>query len=226
MRHGRRHGWYQGDGMTIKATSVLSIAVIWIAMVTAVIAKPDTWWTLIFAFLATGAVGISAWRRLGFSRVIAITGIWVGAALAAGIEGSGFPSIFAFLSTGAVVYSIMRRDALLLGMGMAAAWVAAGAVVAINGDEGAWITIFSFLTVGALANNRGNDLRGLSAILWWGLAAAVMVAVGGGWSYVLCIPAFLLTSASLGFSDWGFPRGLEWDLFDRDDKPGEERQDW
>jgi hypothetical protein len=223
-RHARRHQrgeWYRGDGVTIKATSALSIVAIWAAMIAAVVAKPDLWWTLIFAFLATGAVGISAWRRLGMSRLVAIAGIWGGTAIAVGVEGSGFPSIFAFLSTGAVVYSIMRRDALLIGLGMAAAWLVAGGVVAINGDEGAWITVFSFLTVGALANTRGNNLRGLSAILWWGIAGAIMVAVGGGWSYVLCIPAFLLTSASLGFGDFGFPRGLEWDLFDRDDRSAE-----
>jgi hypothetical protein len=202
--------------VTIKATSALSIVVIWAAMVAAVIAQPDQWWTLFFAFLATAAVGVSAWRRLGLSRLIAIAGVWGGTALAVGYSEAGWVSIFAFVSTGAIVYSVMRRDGLLIGAGIAAAWVFSGIVIA-NNDSGAWICIFACLTAGALANTRGNDARGLSAILWWGIACAVMLAADGGWTYILAIPAFLLTTASLGFSDFRLPRGVEWDLFDRGD---------
>lgn len=202
--------------MTIKATSALSILVIWVAMIAAVVAQPDQWWTLFFAFLATGAVGVSAWRRLGLARLLAISGTWTGTALAVGFSGAGWVAIFAFVSTGAIVYSVMRRDGLLIGAGIAAAWLFSGIVIANNAD-GAWICIFAFLTTGALANTRSNDARGLSGILWWGIACAVMLAAGGGWTFVLAIPAFLLTSASLGFGDFRFPRRVEWDLFDRDD---------
>jgi len=203
--------------MTIKATSALSILVIWATMIAAIVAQPGQWWTLIFAFLATGAVGVSAWRRLGMSRLIAMSGTWGGTALAVGYSEAGMTAIFAFLTTGAVVYSVMRRDALLIGAGVAAAWLVTGMVVAVNGEGGAWISVFAFLTAAALSNTRGNGARGLSAILWWGIAGGVMLAADGGWSYTLCIAAFVLTSASLGFGDFHFPRGLEWDLFERDD---------
>jgi len=185
-------------------------------MIAAVIASAGSWWTLIFALLATLAVGASAWRRLGLSRLIAICGIWAGTALIVGIADGGFSAVFAFLATGAVVYSTMRRDGLLIGSGIAVTWLIVGLVVAVNG-EGEWISVFAFLTAGALANTRGNDARGISAILWWAIAGLVMLIADSGWAYVLAVPAFLLTAASLGFSDFRFPRGLEWDLFDGDD---------
>ncbi len=203
--------------MTIKATSALSILVIWVTMIAAVIASPDAWWTLIFAMLATFAVGASAWRRLGLSRLIAIAGIWGGTALAVAAGEGGFSAIFAFLATGAVVYSAMRRDGVLIGAGIAVTWLVVGIVVAVHGNEGEWISVFAFLTTGALSNTRGNDARGVSTMLWWGIAGVVMLIADSGWAYVLSVPAFLLTAASLGFSDFRFPRGVEWDLFDRDD---------
>ncbi|MEO9255715.1 MAG: hypothetical protein ABI305_09255 [Tepidiformaceae bacterium] len=202
--------------MTIKATSALSILAIWVTMIAAVIAQPDQWWSLFFAFFATAAVGVSAWRRIGLARLLAISGTWFGTALAVGFSGAGWVAVFAFVSTGAIVYSVMRRDGLLIGAGIAAVWLFSGIVIANNAD-GAWICVFAFLTTAALANTRGNDSRGVSAILWWGIACAVMIAAGGGWTFVLAIAAFLLTTASLGFGDFGFPRRLEWDLFDRDD---------
>ena len=209
--------------MTIKATSALSILAIWVATIAAVMAEGDSWWIIIFAFLATGAVGVSAWRRLGISRLAAITGTWAGVALAAGTESeAAWVSIFAFLTTGAVVYSTMKKDALVLGVGIAAAWLAVGVAVAAQSQEAAWMGIFAFLTAGAIANSGGNIARGGSAVLWWGIAGAIVVIAGSGWAW-LCIPAFILTSASIGFSDFHFPTRLEWDLFDRDDDRGSVR---
>lgn len=206
--------------MTIKATSALSILAIWVSTIIAVVVEPDSWWIIIFALLATAAVGVSAWRKLGISRLAAITGAWVGVALAAGAEsGASWASIFAFLTTGAVVYSTMRRDALVLGVGIAAAWLAVGIAVAAKGDGVTWMSIFAFLTAGAIANSGGGIARGGSAVLWWGITLAVVLIGGGGWAW-LSILAFLLTSASVGFSDFHFPSRLEWDLFDRDDDAG------
>ncbi len=204
--------------MTIKATSMLSILAIWIGTIVGVAISHDAWPAVIFAALATGAVGVSAWRRLGISRLTALSGTWgaTGWAIAAH-EGNWWISIFAFLTTGAVVYSTMRRDALAAGAGIAVAWLACAA--ASQQHEGAaWMAIFAFLTAGAIANTGGN-VRGLSAILWWTIAGAIVVAGGSGWAWTGII-AFVLTSASLGFSDFNFPRGLEWDLFDRDDDSG------
>jgi hypothetical protein len=201
--------------MSIKATSLLSIVAIWVATITAVVIETDAWWSIIFAALATGAVGALAWRRLGLSRLIAIAGIWAGTAIGMASEPDAtWISIFAFLSTGAVVYSIMRR----VGLGIAFAWLVVGSVIAINEEpDAAWISIFAFLTAGAVANNRTLHVRGVSAILWWGIAGGVMLAADGWYWLALAVPAFLLSAAALGFSDWGIPRRFEWDLFDRDD---------
>jgi hypothetical protein len=206
--------------VTIKATSALSILAIWVSTVIAVLVEHGSWWIIIFAFLATGAVGVSAWRRLGVSRLLAIVGTWAGLALAAGADsGAAWASIFAFLTTGAVVYSTMRRDAIVVGLGIAAAWLAVGIAVAARGDGPAWMCIFAFLTAGAIANSGGSLARGGSAILWWGITLAVVLIGGGGWAW-LSVLAFLLTSASIGFSDFHLPTSLEWDLFDRDDDAG------
>jgi hypothetical protein len=218
-RRDRRREWrrqHGGFGMTVKASSVLSILVVWVTMGVAVAAHADEWPVLIFAFLTTGAVGISAWRSLGLSRLIAITGVWVATMIGSLYAEAGlFMSIFAFLSTAAVVYSGLHRDATANGTGIAAAWLASGIVVAANGDDAAWISVFAFLTAGALANTRGRDGRGFGAVLWWGLAAAVMIIAGSGWEW-LCVPAFLFTEFSLGFNEFNLPRGIEWDLFKRD----------
>lgn len=202
--------------MTIKATSLLSILVIWACMIPAVAIDGDAWWSLIFAFLATGSVGIGAWRRLGLSRLIAISGVWAGTAAAVASDpDSTWISIFAFLSTAAVVYSIMRRTAVVTGLGIGAVWAMVGAVIAAHGAEGSWIAVFAFLTAGSLANSRRGNAKGFAAMLWWGIAGGIMLAAGG-W-YFLSVFAFILTTASLGFTDFRFPRGLEWDLFERDD---------
>ncbi|MGI8926910.1 MAG: hypothetical protein ACR2HN_09735 [Tepidiformaceae bacterium] len=202
--------------MTIKATSLLSLLAIWAAMLPAVVFADAPVWTLIFAGLATAAVGIGAWRRLGVSRVIAIAGAWAGAALASGSEpDAAWVTVFAFLTTGAVVYSIMRRDALGVGAGVAAAWLVTGLVVAAQDGGGAWIAVFAFLTAGSLANSRSLHIRGLTAVLWWGIAGTIMLAADG-WFW-LAVIAFLLSAASFGFQDFHLPRRLEWDLFDRDD---------
>lgn len=159
--------------MTIKATAALSILAIWAAMIPAIVVHPHAWWSLIFAFLATCAIGVSAWRRLGLSRLIAIAGTWAGTAVAiAADSANAWVAIFAFLTTAVVVYSIMRRDAVASGLGIAAAWLVVGGVLFANDDPGgAWINVFAFLTAAAIANNRLSN-RGLGSILWWCLAGA------------------------------------------------------
>lgn len=200
--------------MTIKATSALSILAIWVTMVPAVMAEPGAWWSLIFAVMATGAIGVSAWRRLGLSRVIAISGTWLGTAFAVQ-EGEAWVSIFAFLATAAVVYSVMRRDALLLGLGIAVTWLMTGIVVAAHEGDGSWICVFAFLTSGAVANSLSRMSRGVAAAGWWGAAGILMLAADG-WHW-LAIVAFVLTAGSIGFGDFQVPRRIEWDFFERDD---------
>jgi hypothetical protein len=202
--------------MTLKVSSLLSIVAIWVAVITAVSIEPDCWWSIIFAVLATFAVGVGAFRRLGLSRLIAISGIWSGVAIGMANDPSAtWISIFAFLSTGAAVHSLMKRDSYLGGLGIALAWIVVGLVVARASDnEPAWICVFAFLTTGAIANSRG-DRRGLAALIWWGAAGAIMLA-NDEWHW-LAVIAFLLTVSSLGFGGFRFPRGIEWDLFDRDD---------
>ena len=155
--------------MTVKATSVLSILAIWVASIAAVVIEPDSWWILIFSSLATGAVGVSAWRRLGISRLLAIAGTWGGTAIAAS-----------------------------------------------STSDAAWTAIFAFLATGAVANSRNETGRGVAALIWWGVAGAIVLIAGDGWAW-LGVIAFILTSISLGFGDFSFPRGVEWDLWDRDD---------
>jgi hypothetical protein len=194
---------------------VFSILVIWVAIIPAVIVEPGGWWAIIFAVLATGAIGVSAWRRLGLSRVIAIAGIWGG--VAAGIIGDAdntWASVFGFLATGAVVYSGMRRNAYLTGAAIALAWAVVGAAGWRSEGDATWICVFAFLTAGAVANGGGGIARGLSMLVWWGAAGAIMLSLDG-W-YWLAVIAFILSATSIGFSDFSFPRKFEWDLFDRD----------
>ena len=202
--------------MTLKVSSLLSILAIWVAVITAVSIEPDCWWSIIFAALATGAVGVGAFRRLGLSRLIAISGIWAGTAIGmANDPDATWISIFAFLSTGAAVHSLMKRDSYVGGLGIALAWMVVGVVLARSTDNvPAWICVFAFLTTGAIANTRG-DRRGLAALIWWGAAGGIML-VYDDW-YWLAVFAFLLTASSVGFGGFSFPRGIEWDLFDRDD---------
>jgi len=210
--------------VSIKATSLLSILAIWVTMIPAVIAQPDAWWSLVFAVLGTAAIGVSAWRRLGLSRLVAISGTWLGTAIAiSSDESAAWVAVMAFLATGAIVYSTMRREAWVAGLGIAVAWVMVGTVASANDGEGAWISVPAFLTAGAVANAAGSGVtRGLATILWWGIAGLVMLSAGG-W-YWLAIIAFLLSAASLGISDFQLPPRLEWDLFDRDedDRAGDE----
>jgi hypothetical protein len=202
--------------MTIKASALLSIIAIWAAMIPAVAVEHASWWALIFAALATGAVGTGAFRSLGMSRLLAIAGAWAGSALAAGSTPDGaWTAIFAFLTTGAVVYSVMRKDAVLNGLGIAVAWLVVGlAVMTSHAHEGAWTCVFAFLTAGAVANHR-TQRRGVAAAGWWAIAGVIMIAAQD--YYWLSVFAFLLSTVSLGFGNFSFPRRLEWDLFERDD---------
>ncbi len=198
--------------MTIKASSLLAIIAVWGFAVPAVVVEPAGWWSLIFAGLSTAMIGTSAGRSLGLSRLIAITGIWGGTALAVS-EGEAWVSVFAFLATGAVVFSVMRRTALLNGLGIAVAWLATGAVVSGGDGDGAWISVFAFLTAASVANHR-SESRGIAAAAWWAFAGIVMVTAGG-WYWLAAI-AWLLSTASLGFTGFTLPSRIEWDLFDRD----------
>jgi hypothetical protein len=205
--------------VTLKASSLLSIAILWAAMIAAVIAEPDAWWALIFAGLATLAIGVSAWRRLGISRVVAIGGTWVGAAIAIGDNpGNAWLAIFAFLTTAVVVYSVLSRTAVITGAAIAVAWLATGVVAVDSDGDGAWICVFAFLTAAVLSNSRDDSPRGLLSMVWWGIAAGVMVAADG-W-YWLAVFAFLFSAVSLGVGAFRLPRGIEWDLFGRDDEAG------
>lgn len=202
--------------MTIKATSALSILAIWIATAIGIRLAHGGWPVIIFAALTTAAVGASAWRRLGMSRLLAIAGTWAAVAIAMdGHHHTWWISIFAFLSTAAVVYSVMRRDDYAVGLGVAVAWLVVG-IATREYPHTAWMSVFAFLSAGALSNTRGNWARGVSAILWWSLLLAVVLVSDGGWAW-LCVPAFLLTAMAVGLSDFHFPRGIEWDLFDRED---------
>jgi hypothetical protein len=201
--------------VNIKASTLFALVAIWGLMLIAVIQEPDGWWGLIFAFLASGTLAPRFWRSIGLSKLIAIAGIWLGTAAAIAADADAtWMSIFAFLSTGAVSVGPMRRDAIGLGLGIAMAWLVSG-TVAMDDPDAAWTSIFAFLTTGALSNSRGEWARGGSAMLWWGLAGVIML-VADGW-YWLCIPAFLLSASSIGFSDFQLPKGIDWDLFDGDD---------
>ena len=198
--------------MTIKASALLSIVAIWATMIPAVIAEPGEWWSLIFAGLATMAIGISSWRRLGLSRVIAIAGIWAGTALAT-VESDGWIAIFAFLATATAVNSIMQRTAILNGVAIATAWLVVGIVVNGADGDGSWISVFAFLTGASVANHR-SESRGAAAIGWWILAGAIMIATEG--SHWLAVIAWFLSTMALGFHGFSLPRRIEWDLLDRD----------
>ncbi len=205
--------------MTIKASSVLSIAAIWAAMVPAIVDEPEAWWSLIFAGLATLSIGLGAWRRLGMSRLVAVAGIWVATAVGIAAEpDAAWMSVFAFLATAATTFSALRREAVLLGLAIAVAWGASGTAVATNGEEAAWTSIFAFLTAATLSNSRGNALRALWATAAWASAGAVMVATDG-WHW-LSVVAWLLSMVTPGFGGFELPRRFEWDLFDRDDDAG------
>ncbi|MCC6386685.1 MAG: hypothetical protein IT302_04810 [Dehalococcoidia bacterium] len=200
--------------MTIKASALLAVIVIWAAIVPAVALQNDAWWALLFAFFATGAVASSFWRRLGMARVIGIAGAWAGAAIAI-VESADvtWVSVLAFVATLTILYSAMRRDAILHGAAIAAVWLILGGIITVSEGGGAWTTVFAFLTTATLANSRGNA-RPLSAILWWGIAGGVIAVADGDFAW-LAVIAFVLTASSVGFGDFNFPTGIEWDLFGR-----------
>lgn len=200
--------------MTIKASALLAVVVIWAAIIPAVAAEHDAWWALIFAFLATGAVASSFWRRLGMSRVAGIAGAWAGVAIAI-VESpdATWASILAFVSTLTILYSALRREAILHGAAIAAAWLVFGGIVTVSEGDATWTCVFAFLTTATIANSRGNA-RPLSAILWWGIAGGVIAVADGDFAWLTVI-AFLLTATSVGFGDFNFPTGIEWDLFGR-----------
>ncbi len=198
----------RGSSLTLKATALLAIAAIWGASVSAVALHADAWWTLVFAVLATGAVGFR--RSVGLARVLAIAGIWgSAAAITAGNADHAWVTVFAFLATGAVVYSAMERDAFLSGLGIAVSWAAA-AVAVVATDGGAWITVFSFLTTGAVANIGRGGGGGVLAILAWVVAAAAIVALDG--HHWLAVFAFVFGSLHFGVPGVRFPTRFEWDF--------------
>lgn len=207
--------------LSIKATSALSIAVIWATMIPAIVVEPGGWPALIFAFLGTVAIGLSAWRRLGTSRLIAIAGVWLSTALAVGGSSDNWwMGAFAFLSTGAIVYSIMKRDAYLGGAAIAIAWLVTG-IIAMNQDgDTAWMSIFAFLTAAAVANAFGRSNRALIAAVAWAIAGVLMLVLDG--SYWISLIATLASITSFGLGGFNMPRKFEWDLFDRDgnERPG------
>jgi hypothetical protein len=201
--------------MTVKATSLLALAAIWVSTILAVMAEPEGWPAIIFALLASTSIAPRLWRSIGLSKLIAIAAPWAATGLAvAGDPDGWWVSIFAFLTTAAVSLGIMRKDAMALGAGIAVAWAVVGVTTADDPDA-AWTSIFAFLTAGALANSHGEWARGGSAMVWWGLAGAIML-IADGW-YWMSIPAFLLSASSIGFGDFEFPRRIDWDFFDRDD---------
>lgn len=198
--------------MTIKASSLLAVVAIWATTIPAVVAEPDSWWALLFAGIASMVIGSGAWRGLGLSRLIAITGTWGGTSLAVA-EGQAWVAIFAFMATGAITFSVMQRSALLNGLGIAVAWLATGAVVFAADGDGSWISVFAFLTAASVANHR-SEARGGTTVLWWSAAGAIMVATEG-WHW-LAVIAWLLSTASLGFGGFRIPKRVEWDLFEKD----------
>ena len=200
--------------MTIKATSVLAILAIWGAMVPAVLRNHDAWWALIFAFLATGAVGVSAGRRLGLSRVLAVAGIWGGTAAAlASHESAAWMAVFAFLATGVVVYSRLKRDALIHGLVTGGIWALVGAAAARDADA-TWICVFAFLTTGSIVNTR-EVMRPLVAAAAWGAAGAVMLITKE--YYWLAPIAWVASWFIFRHNPFSMPRRFEWDLFEKED---------
>jgi hypothetical protein len=199
--------------LTIKASSLLSILAIWGAVAGAVAFEPGAWWSVFFAAMASGFIGLNASRRLGLSRLLAIAGIWAGAAIGFGSDsGATWMSVFAFLSTFTVVASVIKRNAVVNGLAIAAPWLASGAGVAAADGDGAWTCLFAFLTVPLVAN--GSLSRAIVGIIAWLVAGALMVGLEG--HHWLSVIAFVATM----FAFTGrprLPRRFEWDLFERDD---------
>lgn len=205
----------QGEfSLSIKATSALCLIAIWATMIPAIVAEPGGWPALVFAFMATIAVGLSAWRRLGLSRVIAISAIWGGTALAvAGSSDNWWMGFFAFSATGATVYSFMKGHDLLAGLGVAVAWLVAGYIGFDESGGTQWMAIPAFLTTLAVANSLGRSNRAVIAAVAWAVAGVIMIAAGG--YYWLSFIAALAALTTFGLGGFTMPRKFEWDLFDR-----------
>ncbi|MGD9933952.1 MAG: hypothetical protein AB7T37_09555 [Dehalococcoidia bacterium] len=198
--------------MTVKASPLLCLIAIWAAVVMGIAFEPGAWWATFFALLASVAVGLSAMRRLGLSRIVAVAGAWAGAAVAFGADGGAtWMSIFAFLTTTGVVYSRMKPGALLEGAAVAVAWLAAG-VTANQDADAAWTGIFAALSAKWIAG--GGRLRSMLGAAAWGAAGAVMTWQEG--MYWLAPIAFFVTLFPIG-KGVAFPRRFEWDLSWRTD---------
>ena len=200
--------------LSAKASSVLCIAVIWAAMIPAIIASPGGWPALIFAFFATGLTAVSVWRRLGYSRLIAMAAIWGGTALAiSGHAGNWWMAAFAFAATGATVYSLLRRDDYISGASIAVTWLVVG-VAAQAHDGVAWLAIFAFVSTIPVANAFRSHNRALISGAAWAIAGAIMIGAEG--YYWLAAVAALASITTFGLGGITLPRRFEWDLFDRD----------
>ena len=193
--------------MTVKASPLICLVAIWAAVVTGIAFEPGAWWAIFFALLATVAVGLSAIRRLGLARIVAVAGTWAGAAVAFGADsGATWMSIFAFLTTAGVVYSRMKPGALFEGGAIAVAWLAAG-ITASQDASAAWIGVFAALSARWIA--AGGRLRSLLAIGAWAAAGTMMTWQEG--MYWLAPIAFFVTLFPIR-KGVAFPRRFEWDL--------------
>ncbi len=160
-------------------------------------------------------IGANSWRRLGVSRLLAISGIWAGTAvIAASNDGPAWPAIFALFTTAAVVFGTLNRNAWVLGLGIAAPWLATGAAVAAHGHEVAWMVVIAFVTTLTLAHTRHPMLRGFMSVGWWAFVAVTVLVAGPDWSW-LSLGALALASFRLG-GGFRFTRGFEWDLWQND----------
>ncbi|MGE0599177.1 MAG: hypothetical protein AB7J35_07975 [Dehalococcoidia bacterium] len=203
---------------TLKASATLATIAVWVAAGTAVAVRSGAWPILIFASLATILISANSWRRLGLSRLIAITGIWAGTAIIAAVDdGRSWPALFAMFTTAVVVFGSMRMSAWLLGLAIAAPWLATAAAVGAQGGEVAWMVVVAFCSTLALANTRKQFLRGVPALAWWNITGLAVVLGGPDWA-PLAFGALILAWFPIGTGPW-FMRGFEWDLWQHDRGP-------
>ncbi|MGE3073598.1 MAG: hypothetical protein AB7N24_05855 [Dehalococcoidia bacterium] len=213
-----RHEWRWQERLTLKASATLATIAVWVAAGTAVAVRSGAWPILIFASLTTMLIGANAWRRLGLSRLVAITGIWAGTAVIAAVDdAAAWPALFALFTTAAVVFGSMRKNAWLLGLAIAAPWLAAAAAVGAQGGGVAWMVVIAFCCTIALANTRKQLLRGVPALAWWNLTGVAVVLGGPAWA-PLAFGALILAWFPIGSGPW-FTRGFEWDLWQNDRGP-------
>jgi len=200
--------------VTIKVSSLLAVIAIWAAMITAVINEPDAAWSLVFAALATAAIGIGFWRRLGLSRLVAITGIWAGTVLVVGSGEAAWPSVLAFFATAVIAHAPGGRAIFLLDLAAAFVWLIAAFVV-VDQHDGSYVLVFAALTVWSLVGGHPERASGAVTILWWALAASIILVADG--FYRLSVLAWILSASSFDRATWRLPRKVEWDIFDHDD---------